>query len=220
MHPQSFGDTKFVPDLAPDRFEAFLTSGKASSAAVADLWRECQERVYSLAPRQRQLGLGAANGISTYFSANCEEADAAIAGRFLENIGLSPYNTRLFKSADGVYTIRIASAVVQGGDDAVGRLCREHAFEGVTFVVRRGDYAPIMARVVAALKDAIPHVADDTQRRMVEKLILSFELGSIEEHMNASRIWVTDKGPAVESYIGFIESCVPIISPTQVCVQV
>jgi hypothetical protein len=32
-------------------------------------------------------GLGAKNGVSTYFSANCEEADAAIGGRFLDSIG-------------------------------------------------------------------------------------------------------------------------------------
>lgn len=163
--------------------------------------------MYSLPPRQRQIGLGAANGISTYFSANCEEEDATIAGRFLDSIKLSAYNTRLFKSADGVYTVRIASATVASdGDDPVGQLCRHHDFDGKIFIVQRGDYAPLMTRVVAALEDAIPHVADDVQLRMVEKLIMAFDLGSIEEHMNASRIWVTDKGPAVESYIGFIES--------------
>ena len=47
--------------------------------------------MYSLPPRQRQLGLGHANGISTYFSANCEEEDAAIAARFLTSLSLSPY---------------------------------------------------------------------------------------------------------------------------------
>jgi hypothetical protein len=51
----------------------------------------------------------------------------------------------------------------------VGALCREHVFEGHTFLVTRGDYSALMARVVAALKDAIPHAANDAQRAMLER---------------------------------------------------
>ena len=73
---KSFGDTKFVPGLPQERFLAFLGAGKAGQGALEALWAECASRLYSLAPRQRQMGLGAAKGISTYFSANCEEANA------------------------------------------------------------------------------------------------------------------------------------------------
>jgi dipeptidyl-peptidase-3 len=105
-----------------------------------------------------------------YFSSNCTEADAELAGRFLDSVGLSPYNTRLFKDEKGVYTVRIASAKAQSdGGDPVGALCREHVFEGHTFLVTRGDYSALMARVVAALKDAIPHAANDAQRAMLER---------------------------------------------------
>jgi len=41
---------------------------------------------------------------------------------------------------------------------------------------------------------------------MLGKMVTSFELGSIDDHVDGSRIWIKDKGPAVESYIGFIES--------------
>jgi hypothetical protein len=51
--------------------------------------------------RQRQLGLGKEKGISTYYSANCEEEDAKFVQLFMDKIGLSPYNTRLFKNEDG-----------------------------------------------------------------------------------------------------------------------
>ena len=259
---KSFGDTKFVPSLAADKFLAFLSAGAADGAKVDRLWRCCVVRMYSLPPRQRQLGLGRANGISTYFSANCEAADADLAGRFLTSIGLSPYNTRLFKG-DGGYTVLLASAEEQAavagilaearsaGLDAskavpawlanldlpapmaaafgavavdisdgaaagaaageaearaLDGLCRAHSFEGHTIRVRRGDYAPIMARVVGWLEAAIPHAADQTQAAMLEAYATSFREGSIEAHKRGSRHWIRDKGPAVESYIGFIES--------------
>lgn len=164
--------------------------------------------MYSLPPRQRQIGLGAAKGVSTYFSANCEEADADIGGKFLNSIGLSAYNTRLFKdSATGAYTVRIASATAStDGGDPVALACKEHTYQGKTFNVVRGDYAPLMQRVVNSLKLAVPHAANDNQRQMLERYIDSFDLGSIEEHKNGSRFWIKDEGPAVESYIGFIES--------------
>lgn len=203
---KSFGDTKFVPDLPPERMQVFLTAGKADAAKVDTLWKDCCDRMYSLPPRQREMGLGAAKGITTYFSANCEEADAEISAKFMDSLGISPYNTRLFKAADGTYTVRLASATVEAGDDAVGKLCKEHTFEGSKFVVQRGDYAPLMQRVVKNLQDGLPHVANPTQKAMLECYIESFQLGSIDAHKNGSRHWIKDMGPAVESYIGFIES--------------
>ena len=209
---KSFGDTKFVPALTAAQFKLLLTAGKAPAATVDELWAECCERMYSLPPRQRQMGLGKAQGVSTYFSANCDEADAALAAKFLESLALSPYNTRLFKSdADGSYTVRLASAkTAPSSDDPVGALCKEHAFEhgGAThaFHVVRGDHAPLMGRVCAALREAIPHAANDEQRKMLARMVSSFDTGSVADHVEASKHWIKDTGPAVESYIGFIES--------------
>jgi hypothetical protein len=39
-------------------------------------------------------------------------------------------------------------------------------------------------------------------------VVLRFQSGSIERHKQGSRHWVRDTGPAVESYIGFIETYV------------
>jgi dipeptidyl-peptidase-3 len=140
---KSFGDTKLVPALPATRMEVFLTAGAADSGLVGELWTECAARMYSLPPRQRQLGLGRAKGISTYFSANCEEHDAEVAGRYLEHKGLSPYNTRLFKSEDGFipsFTVLIASATLGPGDDAIGQLCgKSEVFEKCNFTLERGD---------------------------------------------------------------------------------
>ena len=63
-----------------------------------------------------------------------------------------------------------------------------------------------MGRVVAALKDAGPHADNPSQASMLARYVDSFTLGSIDAHKEGSRHWIQDKGPAVESYIGFIES--------------
>eukprot|EP00931_Biecheleriopsis_adriatica_P029224 TRINITY_DN17381_c0_g1_i1.p1 TRINITY_DN17381_c0_g1~~TRINITY_DN17381_c0_g1_i1.p1 ORF type:complete len:737 (+),score=131.69 TRINITY_DN17381_c0_g1_i1:84-2294(+) len=203
---KSFGDTKFIPMLPADRMQLLLSASSADRDKIDSLWQECSERMYSLPERQRQMGLGKDKGISTYFSANCEEADADVSAKFMDSIKISPYNTRLFKAEDGNYTVMLASSLSGAGDDAVGKLCKEHNFEGKKFIVSRGDYAPLMGRVVDSLKDALPFAANDEQKNMLERYIDSFSTGSIEEHKNASRHWVKDVGPTVESYIGFIES--------------
>lgn len=215
---KSFGDSKFVPALSPEKFYMFLSRAQFSKDKQKEyfetLWESCVDRMYSLPPRHRQLGLGAKNGISTYFSANCEMEDAALGGRFMKSIGLSPYNTRLMKSEDGsIYTIKIASSTtcnlsLNDTDemDDIQNVCKDYSFEQKTFKIRRGDYAPIMSRIVSNLKRALQFSSDETQKSMLESYIQSFTKGSIEEHKQGSRYWIQDKGPTVESYIGFIES--------------
>ena len=43
------------------------------------------------------------------------------------------------------------------------------AFEGATFTIRRGDYAPLMGRVVDALKGAVPHADNPAQTQMLQR---------------------------------------------------
>ncbi|XP_068187374.1 dipeptidyl peptidase 3 [Antennarius striatus] len=210
---KSFGDTKFIPNLPKDKLEALLKASQAFQECPKEmeaLWDSCSCLMYSLEDRQKQLGLGD-KGITAYFSGNCCMEDAELAQKFLDSKNLSAYNTRLFKSMNGgkaCYEVRLASSVQK--DCAVEGECQSccgsFSFEDKEFTVKRGDYAPLMEKVCYYLQRAKEYAANENQRKMLEEYRRSFTFGSIEAHKEGSRYWIKDKGPIVESYIGFIES--------------
>ncbi|XP_066502754.1 dipeptidyl peptidase 3 [Hoplias malabaricus] len=210
---KSFGDTKFIPNLPKEKFKALVWESQAFKENPADievLWNSCSNFLYSLEDKQKQLGLGA-KGITTYFSGNCCLEDAELAQKFLDSKNLSAYNTRLFKTeSEGkcCYEVRLASAVkkdcaVEGETES---RCGTFDFEGATFCVQRGDYAFLMEKVCQNLEKAKTYAANENQAQMLEEYIRSFTYGSVDAHKDGSRFWIKDKGPIVESYIGFIES--------------
>ncbi|XP_071490506.1 dipeptidyl peptidase 3-like [Diadema antillarum] len=209
---KSFGDTKFIPELAEARFEAVVQASKAYEAnpkGVQQQWDQVKAAMYSLEKREQQLGLGD-EGVTTYFSDNCTLEDAEMAKKFMTEKNISAYNTRLMKTLDDnkkvTYEIRLASslATADGGDCDIE--FGSFDFEGVTFSVTRGDYGPLMAGVVDNLRKAGEWAANENERAMMENYVKSFSNGSIDAHKEGSRYWIKDKGPIVETYIGFIES--------------
>ncbi|CAL1573218.1 unnamed protein product [Knipowitschia caucasica] len=210
---KSFGDTKFIPNLPKDKFKALISASQAFQEQPAEmkaLWDSCACLLYSLEDKQKQLGLGN-KGITTYFSGNCGLEDAEVAQKFLDSKKLSAYNTRLFKKEDGgkiCYEVRLASAVKQecAVNGECESCCGTFCFGDKDFTVTRGDYAPLMEKVSFNLQQAQSCAANENQKKMIENYRRSFTLGSVDAHKEGSRYWIKDKGPIVESYIGFIES--------------
>ncbi|KAL3874244.1 hypothetical protein ACJMK2_037287 [Sinanodonta woodiana] len=217
---KSFGDSKFIPNLPKEKFEVILSCSKAvkdEPAGMKALWDRVGDDVYSLSDRSKTLGLGD-KGITTYFSSNCDFKDAEIAKEFLTAKDLSPYNTRFFKKVDpktGKVDYEVKLASVETGDGIVpgcGEILGPHPFqaagagEPVTVYVTRGDHCKLMKLVMENLTKAKEFAANETERSMVEKYIESFKTGSISAHKDGSRFWIKNKGPIVETYIGFIES--------------
>ncbi|XP_072101870.1 dipeptidyl peptidase 3 [Mobula birostris] len=211
---KSFGDTKFVPNLPQEKLKELVWRSRAfekNPEEMERLWRVCGDLMFSLEDRQKQLGLGA-KGITTYFSGNCDLKDAELAQKFLDSKRISAYNTRLFKTAgeDGapLYEVRLAS-VIKDDTPSKGESdnkCGAYEFEGVKFRVTRGDYSPLMKKVVENLEKAKSYASTPNVEQMLGHYTRSFTTGSIEAHKEGSKHWIRDEGPIVESYIGFIES--------------
>jgi dipeptidyl-peptidase-3 len=201
---RSFGDTKMVPAVSAAAFETVLRSSPGWGPGMSALWAWSGALAYDMRPRLRQLGWGPTAGISTYYSASIVETDAAIVQKLLDaQRQPQPYNTRIFKLGD-VLQLRLASAATGAGPPDL--LLGSHDVDGTTVEVVRGDYAPLMGRVVACLERAREHAANENQVAALDGYISSFSTGSQSAFIAGSAAWVRDKGPVVESYIGFIES--------------
>lgn len=208
------GDTKIIPNLSKNAFEVIVKASKAykdNPTEIQNLWNNILKVLYSLDGKLKSLGLGD-KGITTYFSANCTKKDADKINAFMQHKGLESYNTRCFKttvydhannSNVDMYEIRLAS--VETSDDPNVTLSEE-IYEGNKFKITRGDYNKLMVSVVENLIKAKEYASNQTEEDMLQKYIDHFRTGSLNDHKNGSRFWIKNKGPTIETYIGFIET--------------
>lgn len=120
-------------------------------------------------------------------------------------------NTRLRKTSDG-YELLIASGVTEvpanGGD--IGKetefQINDGSAKGTKLRLIYGDYNKEMTTIAGYHKKAAELSANKNQKDMHLAYVKSFEEGSMVAHKESQRYWVKDKGPMVESNIGFIET--------------
>lgn len=212
---KSFGDSKFIPRAPESAFAALArtspdaekyyaaTNGGIFSASSAGLLH---------------LGYTDDGHLTTYYpdSPDITKAEIAAVAKWTEKKGLLPENTRLRKKkGSNVYELLIASSVTapptDGGDlkstqsewpveDADGPL------KGATIRIVYGDYAPEMTVIADNMAKAAENADNDTQKSMYLAYERSFRDGSLLAFKDSQRFWIRDKGPMVESNIGFIET--------------
>jgi dipeptidyl-peptidase-3 len=69
-----------------------------------------------------------------------------------------------------------------------------------------GDNSDELAAVIEQLEHALKYAANNHQSLMIDYLIRFFTTGDIQYHKTASRHWMNDKDPIVETTFGFIET--------------
>merc|ERR1719180_213033 len=200
---KGFGDSKFVPNLPVEALETLVKASeayKADQGVVGGIWEDVKGPMYSLKDLEKQLGLGK-KGITKYFTPNCDLEDSELVNRFFKTKSLEGYINRVIKTVEGgktCYEIRNA-----GVADTVQI---EEDFEGCKMKVTTGDYQGLLDRVAINLGEAAKHAANSDEANMLKEYVASFKEGSLDKHKEGSRYWIKNKGPLVETYIGFIET--------------
>jgi dipeptidyl-peptidase-3 len=123
-----------------------------------------------------------------------------------------PENTRLVKTKQGSFELLIASAIStvpgEGGD--IGKeiefKIEDGLLAGKTIKLVYGDYSIEMAAITASVQKAAQNGDNKTQEEMHNAYAKAFGNGSMLAHKDSQRFWIKDKGPMVESNIGFIET--------------
>jgi dipeptidyl-peptidase III len=208
---KSFGDSKFIP-----RCDESAVAALAATSPEADgFYKATKGAIFSSNPSaQMHLGYPEQGHMTMYYPDSPAilktEIDAVSA--WMEKKGLLPENTRLVKSKDGVFEILIASANTSipssGGD--IGKETSfpvtEGPLAGKTIKLVYGDYSKEMALITEYIKKAAENGDNQTQQDMYNAYAKSFETGSLLDFKDSQRFWIRDKGPMVESNIGFIET--------------
>ncbi|KAF2029378.1 dipeptidyl-peptidase III [Setomelanomma holmii] len=202
---KSFGDSKFVPRLEPRQLKALATVSKETLG----LYEKFKDAIYAGDDVGKlHLGYPSQGHVSTYYPDSPDVSKEEITGvsDFLEGKGLLPENTRIRKTSDG-YEVLIASAT--STPSAEERDLNESewtVWEGKKVKLVFGDYSKEMETIAHHIDEAKKYAANDNEREMMDEYSKSFRSGSLEAFKRSQKAWVLDKGPQVESDIGFIET--------------
>lgn len=208
---KGFGDAKFVPRASEKAYAAL-----ASVSPEADMhYRATKGAIFSHDPPGiMHLGYLDDGHMTTYYpeSPTITKQDIEAIKDFLEEKKLMPENTRLHKTTDGNFELLIASAATkipkEGGDigsETVFKL-EDGPLNGHTLTLCYGDYSKLMGLIAQYHEKAAENSENENQKNMQMEYVKSFSSGSMQAFKDSQRYWIRDKGPMVESNIGFVET--------------
>ncbi|KMU72275.1 dipeptidyl-peptidase 3 [Coccidioides immitis RMSCC 3703] len=210
---KGFGDSKFIPRV-PENVLRQLASATEESKTAFEAASQTGGGIYETSsPPLMHLGYPEDGHMTTYYpdSPTITKEEITLVGDFLEKKKLLLENTRLRKTKNGDFELLIASAQKNpaGNDRDVGDIngwSLEGKLQGKQLTLVYGDYSEQMARISENARQACLNAANEIQKNMYDEYVKSFETGSLEAYKESQRYWIKDKGPMVESDLGFVET--------------
>jgi len=196
---------KFIPDLASfERFSLILyshpeaqTEGSFLKSFFDKYLCKVDVEVTSMEKPYTQLNFPDEGGITGYFSRNMTKEDLKLVSEVCQKEKVDILNTRAFKLENGTIKITVGSIEKHSRN-------LEHA--GHSFEIEFGEFSEYLKDMNFYLEQALKYCANDNQREMISHYISHYKTGCIETHKDSQRKWIADKGPVVESNMGWIET--------------
>ena len=207
---KGFGDSKFIPRISEEKFAKLASINKECE----ELYRKAQKTgggIYETSQAgMMHLGYPEKGHLSTYYpdSADIKLDEIVSVGDVLGEKGLLLENTRLRKTKTGDFDVLIASGISNppGQDRDLGGTETIDLPSGKRMTLVFGDHKEEMAKAALEVKRAAKESANETQEKMLEEYARSFGSGSIQAFKESQKLWVQDKGPVLETNLGFVET--------------
>ncbi|KAF2667635.1 dipeptidyl-peptidase III [Microthyrium microscopicum] len=202
---KSFGDSKFIPRIEPEK----LAKLGALNSETKALYAKFKDAIYANETVElMHFGYPDAGHLSTYYpdSPDITQAEIGELSDFLASKSLLPENTRIRKTGDS-FEVLIASS--QSDPSASDRDVKDSEWtteRGSKVKLIYGDHTKEMGTIASAIENAEKYAANDNEKSMIKEYAKSFTTGSLEAYKNSQRFWIRDKGPMVETDIGFVET--------------
>lgn len=193
------GGNKILPRLSAETLSRLVKS-QPKAAAILD---ELAESIISTAPSS--FGFPSKTAQANYYpgSTPVTRDEVTLVSQTLEAHGIELENTRVQKTVEGgrrtlhVLQASTIAGVIQEWEDVDGH--------GTIVRVEGGDHVEELSKICASLLTAKEYSDNKTQAKTIDKYVDSFRSGSLLAYRDSQKLWVTDKSPAVETFIGFVE---------------
>lgn len=195
---KSFGDKKFIPRISVEDFEKIV---KLSNADL-ELFNEIKEPLYSIDEKSSLLGFPSEGHVSGYYFGDLSKKNIDVVKKVLADHKVLYENLRIKKISETEFIILVASELTNNKTTYPNEI----EADGIKLTLKFGDHSKEFTKIIENIKKAKEVSANETQAKMIDAYVESFETGSIDAHKESQKYWVKDISPVIETNIGFIET--------------
>lgn len=195
---KSFGDKKFIPRISVEDFEKIV---KLSNSDL-DLFNKIKEPLYSIDEKSALLGFPSDGHVSGYYFGDVSKKNIDLIKKVLADHKVLYENLRVKKISETEFIILVASELTNNKTSYPNEI----EADGIKLTLKFGDHSKEFTKIIENFKKAKDVVANETQSKMIDAYVESFETGSIDAHKESQKYWVKDISPVIETNVGFIET--------------
>lgn len=190
----SYGRSKFIPELPQEQFEEILKSSDCYENDIKYIWECVRDIVYDDSLEFKTINLSEKKGKNSFYLGDIRLENINEIDEYLKKSGKDPRNTRLTMIDPNKFCYLVSSIEEKIEDlDSNNRIIGYY-----------GEFSEFLKRVNYNLEKAKSYCMNDTQIKIIDQYIESFQTGSIDNHQDSQLLWIQDKKSNIEFNLGWI----------------